>query len=251
MNKSILIADDTSINREILYYLIKNSFKEIKIFFAENGKETIETYKNNDIDLILLDVQMPIINGLEVTRIIRNKFKDRTTNILIFSGNILQEEKKKFKGLSVQKFLSKPFDKEKLLNLCKHYLSEKTQSHCSQISNPKRNTAIFDKKKFLARMLNDYDIANEILSSFSNDIKKQIESLGTYILQKDFKEIEIQAHSIKGAAANTNAEQLAETAREIELSSQKNDYNNIKSSFNQLKKDLKTLEEFINRNWSN
>ena len=112
--KKILVVDDNVMNRMVAT-LILSEF-EVLISEAGNGKEAVEYLKNNDCDLVLMDLQMPISNGYEATIIIREKLQ-LNTPIIALTANVIEGEREKCIKIGMNDYLSKPFDEEQLLEI--------------------------------------------------------------------------------------------------------------------------------------
>lgn len=119
--KKILVVDDNVMNRMVAT-LILNEF-EVLISEAGNGEEAVEYLKNNDCDLVLMDLQMPILNGYESTIIIREKLQ-LSTPIIALTANVIEGEREKCINIGMNDYLSKPFDEEQLLEILAKWLKE-------------------------------------------------------------------------------------------------------------------------------
>ncbi|RXJ91652.1 hybrid sensor histidine kinase/response regulator [Arcobacter sp. CECT 8983] len=167
LNFQVIVADDTKANRDLLVQLL-NSYN-IKTIEANDGQEVIEKLKNNSIDLIFMDIQMPNLNGLEATKLIK---KIKNIPIVAISANVFEDDKKEALNSGADHFLPKPFEEvdiiktlEKLLNIEFNY----------------KNNSSLEKQKFIleeaiAKKIDDYtstldkDSIFEILDS--NTINK-------------------------------------------------------------------------------
>lgn len=118
-DKKILVVDDNEINRMVAT-LILNEF-EVLISEAGNGEEAVEYLKNNDCDLVLMDLQMPISNGYETTIIIREKLQ-LNTPIIALTANVIEEERQKCFEIGMNDYLSKPFDEVQFLEILSKWL---------------------------------------------------------------------------------------------------------------------------------
>lgn len=110
----ILIAEDNEINLLLVRLMIKNSFPNAVILEARNGLEVIEIYQSEPLDLILMDIQMPIKNGYETTTEIRQIELSKRTPIIALTAGILKEEKQKCLDLGMDDYISKPINSEEL-----------------------------------------------------------------------------------------------------------------------------------------
>ena len=116
-----LIADDDKISRRLLGYILEKVSKEV--LYAENGLEAIEILRNNlDIDLILMDMNMPIIDGYEATQQIRQF--NKITFIIAQTAHVLEGDKEKVIGAGCNHYISKPINKEELLELIQQYFKK-------------------------------------------------------------------------------------------------------------------------------
>ncbi len=118
-DKKILVVDDNVMNRMVAT-LILNEF-EVLISEAGNGEEAVEYLKNNDCDLVLMDLQMPISNGYEATIIIREKLQ-LNTPIIALTANVIEGEREKCIDTGMNDYLSKPFDEEQFLEILSKWL---------------------------------------------------------------------------------------------------------------------------------
>ena len=120
----ILLAEDDKINQEIIIGLIKGS--GIIIDIANNGKEAVDKFRKNTYELILMDSQMPILNGLEATKLIRQR--DKNIPIIAFSADVMHEDILKIKDSGMDKILAKPIDTNKFYNILLKYITKKKDS---------------------------------------------------------------------------------------------------------------------------
>lgn len=119
-NKSILIADDELHNYIILEKALKKT--NIKIFHAKNGEEAVELFKkNSDIDIILMDIRMPEMGGLEATKYIRSV--NRNIPIIAFTAYALSDDEAIALEFGCDDYISKPVRPEYLLQKINEHLS--------------------------------------------------------------------------------------------------------------------------------
>jgi PAS domain S-box-containing protein len=119
--KKILVVDDNVMNRMVAT-LILDEF-EVLVSEAENGEEAVDYLKNNDCDLVLMDLQMPVSNGFEASIIIRERLK-LDTPIIALTANVIKGEKQKCFSVGMNDYLSKPFDEEQFLEIISKWLEK-------------------------------------------------------------------------------------------------------------------------------
>ena len=124
LSGKILLVEDNKTNQEVITGLIQN--ENIKIDIATNGNEAIQKYINNKYDLILMDIQMPIMDGIEAAKIIRQK--DVKIPIIALTANAMIEDIKKTKAAGMQEHLSKPIEVKKLYEILLKYLPKTDKS---------------------------------------------------------------------------------------------------------------------------
>jgi PAS domain S-box-containing protein len=121
----ILIADDAPLNLLLIRSIINKFYSHVDVLEAVNGREVLEVYKENHIDLILMDIQMPEKDGVETTREIRKleADSDSHTPIVALTAMVLNEDKDRCIEAGMDNFLTKPVDREKLNEIFDTYLS--------------------------------------------------------------------------------------------------------------------------------
>jgi len=132
----ILLAEDNEINQEIVSGLLENSSVELDI--AKNGKEAVEKFKSNKYTLILMDIQMPVMDGYEATRVIREIDKD--IPIIAITANAMKEDIKKSARFGMNSHINKPIEVEELYGIILKYTP---QEYIDNSSSPKIKSKIF------------------------------------------------------------------------------------------------------------
>lgn len=112
----VLIVEDSVFSQKITAKLIKEIMNNVEIFFANNGQEGYEKYKEIKPDYILLDLLMPKLNGIEVIKLIKEDDKD--AKIIVISADIQKEVREEIDEYNIMLFLNKPFNKEKAQLVC-------------------------------------------------------------------------------------------------------------------------------------
>ena len=126
MSLSVLIVDDIFINRMLLREILKNICTEC--YEAENGKDAIELLNRKNIDIVLMDIEMPVMNGIETTIHIREKFIYPRKNIPIIAltahdVNVIFNNKT-FEEVGFNKLLTKPYSQGSILNIIKEFVKK-------------------------------------------------------------------------------------------------------------------------------
>ncbi|MFW6350951.1 MAG: response regulator [Bacteroidota bacterium] len=122
-NANILLAEDNVSNQQIIILYIKNAVKKIDVAF--NGKEALEKFGHTKYDLVLMDIQMPVMDGLKATKKIREieQSTNSHTPIIAVTANAFPEDKDRCLAAGMDDYISKPFQPDELLRIIKKYLS--------------------------------------------------------------------------------------------------------------------------------
>ncbi len=211
-NSNILLVEDNQINQEIVFGLLENSC--INIDIANNGQEAIEKYNNNPskYELIFMDLQMPIMNGIDATEIIRKK--DKNIPIIALTANAMKEDVVKTQRAGMNDHLNKPIEIEKLYKVLLKYVSKKIDVNNTNIIIKNKsivpNFININTKKGLSYLAGNEKLYLKILNDFYTKYKDlKLEKLN----DEDFKRT---IHTIKGLSANIGAEDLNNIAKDIE-----------------------------------
>jgi CheY-like chemotaxis protein len=123
MGKKVLIAEDSSVIQNLTRKILEQ--QDFDIDSAKNGKEVISKIQNDDFDLILMDINMPIIDGMECSKQIRSMDDQKKSEIpiLAITGNARNYTMDEFKAVGINEYLQKPLDFDKLVTLVLKYTS--------------------------------------------------------------------------------------------------------------------------------
>ncbi|MDO8455227.1 MAG: response regulator, partial [Sulfurimonas sp.] len=249
----ILVAEDYEVNRILMAELLDQF--DIEYSFAVNGQEAVEMVKNSSYDLILMDINMPIMNGMDATKIIINDLKV-TTPIVALTANALDGDREKFLSIGMHDYLSKPIDIRAFEALLVR------QSQAAQANSGSNKSVITQKGSMFSQTHESLDIKSSLESAAKNMIfpqaimgklvKSYVSSLNELenniedgIAQKDFPKIQINAHNLKSGAASLCFDVIAKLAQELETNSRdkKEDFDFLKK-LKEIKHYIKSLEEY-------
>ena len=218
----ILVAEDNEINQKLIQRILQTAGYGVDM--VDNGRDAVEFSSRTRYDLILMDIQMPLMDGYEATRRIRNaEFK--TVPIIAMTGNSLAAEMEKCLGLGMNDGVGKPLFRDQLLSLIKKWTDTEPVNPVSgpaqkDISKPvvKKSSARqpIDLDRALSEFMGEKEVLYGLLKEFTAKVRSQIKAIQRAIPSLDFKEIAKEAHSIKGGAANLTANMVAGIAAALE-----------------------------------
>jgi len=223
-NVQILVVEDHIVNQKVILGMLnKFGFNADKV---ENGIEAIEALKQKAYDLIFMDIQMPKMNGYETTKKIRNPetpIVKHDSVIIALTANAMKKDREKCIQSGMDDYLAKPFNSNDLQKIIDRHLKNisKESSDVSQeitLEGHKKYEA-YNKDLLLERMDNDDLLCKDLIVSFVGDYNERLKKLKDAWLNKDFTQMGMLAHSIKGAASLIEACQIKEIALSIESKS--------------------------------
>jgi PAS domain S-box-containing protein len=211
----ILLVEDNTINQILAQRLVRK--KGHSIVVANNGREALAVLETGRFDLILMDIQMPEMSGLEVTAAIR--LKESTTGghipIIATTASVMREDRERCFEAGMDAYISKPIEREVLFETIDRltgYSSEaKLRDTSARISDP-----VFDAAAVLDSLEGDSELLREIAAIFLAQAPKHMEKIREAVSKPDLKVLELAAHALKGAAANLLAQGVVEAASKLE-----------------------------------
>lgn len=213
----ILVAEDTPMNMLVIGNMLKISMPGVKLLEAKNGIEAIQIIKNHKPDLVLMDVQMPELDGLEATRQIRKLKNGLTIPIIALTAGVSKEEREICFKSGMDDFLSKPIDTKELKLILKKYI-EISDIRKDVVENPDLlniDCKYFEKEKLFSKIGNN-EVMMSIMDMSKTEFPKYISEIETAILSNDIAHIKLTTHKLKGSALNMEFAKLAEVCKLIE-----------------------------------
>ena len=225
-NVRILLVEDNTTNQEVALAILGKLGWRVEV--ANNGKEALQALENTPYDLILMDVQMPEMDGLEATRRIRDPHS-RVLNpnipIIAMTAYAMAGDPEKCRAAGMNDYIAKPIEPQALAEVMDKWLTALIDGAPGKAPMPDKNTVppepptgvpVFNTKDFVRRMMGDEGLARRVVTGFLSDLPNQIEKLKTLAAREETDAAGKQAHTIKGAANNVGGTALGSVASEIE-----------------------------------
>lgn len=229
-DKKILVVEDNEINQKLIEHVLQNV--GVKVDMASHGKEAmVFLEKDLKYDLIILDLQMPIMDGYETAIYIRDKLK-MTVPIIAMTATALKGDQEKCKQVGINDFMLKPFEFSDFYKRVIRLLGKEPLE--LPISHPKK---ILHKKLYdlsLLEELDDNESLLEVLTLFLEKTPAEIKKLPILVKQENWPELNKLTHKIKGAIAILQANSLAELLGKIENDTNDSAVKNIEQIHNQV-----------------
>ena len=212
----ILLVEDNFINQKLFLSFLNNI--GINADVAENGLEAVQLLETFNYDIVFMDIQMPVMDGIEATKIIRDKDSNVSNHdipIIALTAYSMPGAKENLIAKGLTDYIAKPFTKDDILDMIIKILGLSNNRKKSKDDNVQKNP-IFDYERALLQIGNDKFLFKEILQLFLTDTPKYIENLQNAIESNDLKTIERNAHTIKSTSGMICAKYLELEALKIE-----------------------------------
>ncbi|NPA95668.1 MAG: PAS domain S-box protein [Thermodesulfobacteria bacterium] len=260
----VLVVEDNPVNQQVVVGLLRKL--GLRAEAVNNGKEALEVLEMIPYDLVLMDIQMPVMDGLSASKAIRDpasKVLNREIPIVALTAHAFKEEVAKCIKAGMNDYLTKPIDNHRLVTVLKKWLpfyyeeprtsklddseqipdspgdaSEANEAHSNELP-------VFDKEDFSTRTMNDEELGRQVLILFMDSFREQLEKLAVAIEEGDSNEIMRIAHSIKGSSANIGAKRLSEIAMQMEKKAETGDLEDIEERFEALKEAFQDFSEDV------
>jgi signal transduction histidine kinase/DNA-binding response OmpR family regulator len=249
---AILVAEDTPINQALIETILARFGHTVTV--VENGEEAVRSWQENpgSYDLIFMDVQMPVLDGFQATRKIRELeiLIGGHIPIVAMTAYAMKEDMERCRQSGMDDYISKPFHREDIVAVLKRSVNINPEVHQTCDSESTSDTgndeplsdnaveSIFDRTELLERLGGREEMLGRFIEMFTKNVTGYMESLASAIQSKDCEQIRIQAHTIKGASGNIAARKMWETAAAMEGHARENRLDEAIALLPQLKSDF-------------
>ena len=219
----VLLVEDNTMNQILAERLIRRRGDEIVV--TSGGREALAAFDRERFDLVLMDIQMPEMSGIEVTEAIRAREKERGSGervpIIATTASAIKEDKELCFAAGMDAYVSKPIERSALYAAIDE-LTGRTSSHGhagpanTNASNRPDQDAVFDRAAVLDTLDGDLDLLHDIVGIFLVRCPGQMDKIREAVLAHNRNLLERAAHALKGSAANLVAWGVVDAAGELE-----------------------------------
>ncbi len=245
---TILAADDSAINIKLIETILKGEGHTIVT--AENGREAVEFGINASFDLILMDINMPELNGYQAAAELRRL--GIKAPIIAITAAAMEEEIAECRKNGMDDVITKPIRYESFIARINEY-AFKIKSAQKKVSSPQGLAAagspggdkIFDGEFLMSNTGGRKDLADELILIFIETFEKELSRAGALIEANDFEQMRLCAHKIKGSALNVGANAIAATAAGFEAAAKSSAMDEAGQLYMRLKSDYEKFKNTI------
>ncbi|OPX22954.1 MAG: hypothetical protein B1H02_05515 [Candidatus Latescibacteria bacterium 4484_107] len=245
----ILLAEDNAINQKLAILLLEK--KGWRVAAASDGKEALQALESESFDLILMDVQMPIMGGFEATEAIRKKENGTGAHIPIvaMTANAMKGEREKCLEAGMDDYVAKPINAKELYATIERMMDGRPQppaglEPAGGSDNP-REVARLDLSTVIDAVDGDKELLKELAESFVEDSTGQLEELRESLELGDAEQIGRKAHRLKGAVGNFGAKAAYNLAYELETRARESRLDDAFPLYEKLEQEMKQVKAFF------
>jgi len=197
-NLRVLVAEDNQMNQQLVRHLM-NQWR-VDYVLATNGKEAIDVLANEDVSLVLMDIQMPEMDGYTATQFIRNDLK-KTVPIVAMTAHAMPGEKERCLSYGMNDYISKPVKENELYSILKQYALQPETKVEKLPAAPATELALIDLSYLRELSMGDTSFEKEIVKQFVIQVPQELEDLRLAMQEGDRQKMKGIAHGMKSSVA--------------------------------------------------
>jgi signal transduction histidine kinase/CheY-like chemotaxis protein/ABC-type amino acid transport substrate-binding protein len=218
----ILLAEDNMINKQVAEELLR--IVNLEISHVRNGQECVEAVQNGDYELILMDIQMPVMDGFEATKRIRSEKRFKDLPIIAMTAQAFASEKRESFAAGMNAHVTKPIDPQDLYETLSKYISIEEMVEDESSSAKASDTAVelngkshlLDVSSGVKRLRGNRLLYEEIVEDFYQNYEDFLDDLNRDFENQNTSDACTKLHQLKGAAGNIGAGKLFQISSELE-----------------------------------
>jgi len=245
---AILVVDDDELNQRMMRLILKREGHLVDT--ALNGAEAVAAVKSKRFDLILMDLQMPEMDGVEASRRIRELENGKgRTFIVALTASYLPEKGRELFEAGIDNYMAKPFEVAHLRNILQHGLERRTSGAILEMDQPVSELPVMEQPSDLdfrvgiERVGGNSEVYKELLSDFVDELPDKLEQLWSNYKYRDLNGLFRAAHNLKGVSANLGALELSAHAQKLERQVSQGYTESIEALLNDISPIIAKLEE--------
>ncbi len=240
----ILLAEDNLVNQRLAVRLLQKHGHQVVV--AANGREVLAALEKQPFDLLLMDHQMPEMDGLETTAVIRQQEKatGRHLPIVGLTAHALQSDRDRCLAAGMEDCLAKPLQGEDLLRIFDVYCPAPEPAADADAGDQKSSTRL-DRSQALRRAGGDAYLLRELVELFLGECPALLADMRDAIDRQDALCLRRIAHTLKGSAGTVGATIVSEAALRLEILARTNDLTGVADSYQMLEKELGRVQPLL------
>ncbi len=241
----ILVAEDDPINQMVLRQLLER--RSHKITIVDNGQSAVSLSKHEQFDLILMDLQMPELNGLQATRAIR-EYEQSTGEhlpIVALTANATAEDRRRCLAAGMDSHLTKPIEVDALYATIAALIHSTQKDTSELLIDQEDAVSMFDFDEVTERCGGDKELAIELLQMFHDSWPESLDTIEAAIADQDADLLERTAHTLKGTASTLSAGEVSKIAYDLQVAGKNADFDASRTLTQKLARALKRVDSHL------
>ncbi len=223
---SVLLVEDSLANRKIIALMLRKRGHRVTV--AESGREALKRFISGRFNVVLMDIEMPVMNGYQTAAAIRRKElpSDARTPIIALTAHVPENNRRRWTEAGMDAYLTKPIDVNQLISVVEKITHRESRNDGKAGTHPAANPGVAGKDRLapaidfaatMRRLENDRELFRNFVEIFNENARILLESILSATACVDLTATRRAAHALRGLAVNFDAKELAETAGRLEL----------------------------------
>jgi CheY-like chemotaxis protein len=237
----LLLVEDNVVNQRLALRMLKKQGYTVVV--ANNGEEALAALAREPFALVLMDVQMPVMDGLTATAAIRRQEQCAGGHIPIvaLTAHAMNGDRERCLAAGMDAYLSKPFQARQLCQVIESLLPSSLPSLQTETNPDEPSEAVFDRQAVLERVDGDKELLQEIVDLFLAEAPELLSTIRESIACRDSITLEHVAHSLKGTVSSLGAGAAREAALRLEIVGRSGDLQNAEVARVELEREITSL----------
>jgi CheY-like chemotaxis protein len=218
---NILVVDDDVLNQRMMQLLMAREGHQVDL--ASDGSEAFDAIKIKRYDVVFMDLQMPVMDGIEASRRIRAwENGGHHTFIVALTASYLPEQGQVLFEAGIDNYISKPFELEQVQRLLKYGFQARTNKDMNQpeiLEKEVQSEKVLDLERGMIQVGGDENTYRELLADFIDGLPRRLQTIQGLFASQDRVELSRAAHNLQGIAANLGAAELTKCVRKLDRQS--------------------------------
>lgn len=251
----VLVAEDNAVNQQVAVLMLQARGYQVDV--VNNGKEALDALARTAYDVVLMDCQMPEMDGFEATAQIRaREGTTQHTPIIALTAHALRGEREKCIAAGMDDYLAKPLTPEALYSTLRRWLPSARPSPSESVAIPETPPTDETEPVLNVRVLENFrqlqapdepDLVQQLIDLYLADVPERLNALHQAIAQGDATRLAQTAHSLKGSSANIGAQRVARVCLELERCGKANDLTNVAEQLAVLEQEVERARQALQK----
>ena len=239
---NVLLVEDNRVNQSLALHMLKKFGHTTDV--AMNGTEAVEAAKSKRYDVILMDIQMPEMDGTEATRLIRTfeATQGRHTPVVAMTAYAMVGDREKFIAAGMDDYISKPISRERLREVLRGITPNPASSESESLPESLVDMALLEEQ-----IEGDTELLRTLVSVFEEDQERLLHDLDAALSSGDAEGAETAAHTLKGALGVLGAQPVCELASQMEVAARENRLDDCRAAHARLRDSVLSLNKELER----